>query len=152
MDLKKFKLEKMDINDLEEIVSIATSNISNPWSKNMFLEELKNPFSYCFSFKNYLILNPHVVAFVCFRIIEDESELLNICVHPEYRNLGIGKRLMEFYINYCKSNQIRRLHLEVEISNQPAIHLYNSLSFKPIRIIDKFYQGKFDAIHMIKEI
>lgn len=152
MDLNKFKLEKIEINDLDEIVSIAASNHSNPWSKNMFLEELKNPYSYCFSFKNGSTTNHNVIGFICFRIIEDESELLNICVHPEYRNLGIGKRLMEFYINFCKSNQIRRLYLEVNISNQPAIHLYESLSFKPVRIINKLYQGKFDAIQMIKEI
>ncbi len=151
MDLNKFKIERTEINDLEKIVSLTSSNEANPWSKNMILEELRNPYSHCFSFKNGSELNNNVVGFICFRVIGDESELLNICVHPEYRNSGVGKRLMEFYINFCKSNNIRRLHLEVNVSNQSAIHLYKSLSFKPIRIINKFYQGKFDAIHMVKE-
>ena len=44
---------------------------------------------------------PSVIGFICFRNVTEESELLNIGVHPHYRQKGIGKKLMQFYIDFC---------------------------------------------------
>jgi ribosomal protein S18 acetylase RimI-like enzyme len=63
----------------------------------------------------------------------------------------MGKKLMQFYIDYCKPLQIRSFHLEVNASNSTAIHLYESFSFQPARVRKKFYQGKFDALLMVKK-
>lgn len=148
----RFNIQKMEIEDLDEVVSISSS-APNPWSKNMFLEELKNPFSHCFVVKiGSTDKSPNIIGFISFRNILDESELLNICIHPKYRELGLAKRLMNFYIDYCKKNMVKRLYLEVNIFNRPALNLYQSCSFKQTGIRKKFYNGKFDAIVMAKEI
>jgi ribosomal-protein-alanine N-acetyltransferase len=93
-----------------------------------------------------------VIGFICFRNVAEESELLNICVHPDYRQSGVGKRLMEFYVEFCRRRGIKTFHLEVHSSNQPAIHLYQSFSYESSGMRKKFYQGKFDALLMTKKV
>jgi len=144
-------IQKMDEKDLDEVVTIANSSISNPWSKDMFIEEMLNPLSHCFIVKMKWASKHPLMGFICFRNIEDESELLNICVHPQYRQLGIGKKLMQFYIGICSKMKIKTFYLEVDSSNQSAIHLYQLLSYQIVGIRKKFYRGKFDALLMVKK-
>jgi ribosomal-protein-alanine N-acetyltransferase len=142
----------MDIKDLHEVQFVAASSSLNPWSKNMFIGEMRNPFSHCFITKIRERSKPPVLGFICFRNIEDESELLNFCIHPQYRQLGIGKRLMQFYIGFSTRKKIRTFYLEVNSSNLPAIQLYQSFSYQSLGIRKKFYQGGFDAILMVKKV
>jgi [ribosomal protein S18]-alanine N-acetyltransferase len=144
-------IQKMDEKDLDEVVAIATLSISNPWSKEMFIEEMLNPLSHCFIVKMKWASKHPLIGFICFRNIENESELLNICVHPQYRQLGIGKKLMQFYIGLCSKMKIRTFYLEVDSSNQSAIHLYQLLSYQIVGIRKKFYRGKLDALLMVKK-
>jgi ribosomal-protein-alanine N-acetyltransferase len=80
----------------------------------------------------------------------EESELLNIGVHPLFRRMGIGRKLMQFYMEFGKAKQIKTFYLEVHVSNPPAIRLYEGFSYQPAGTRKKFYQGKFDALMMVK--
>jgi len=142
----------MDDEDLDEVLSIEMSSSPSPWSRKMFVEELRNLFAHCFVIREEGTLRDSIIGFICFRNIGEESELHNIVVDPQHRQLGIGKRLMQFYIDFCQQMQIRTLHLEVNSSNSSAIHLYQLLSYRPVGVRKKFYQGKFDALHMVKNI
>ncbi len=151
MDLKGLTIEKMETKDLDEVLEMEGSFPSNPWSKNMFIEEMKNPFAFCFIIKMNEIPKHQVMGFICFRNIGDESELLNIFVHPQYRQMGIGKKLIQFYIGFCEKTKIKRFYLEVNVSNRPAIHLYHLFSYQSLGMRKKFYQGKIDALLMVKK-
>jgi ribosomal-protein-alanine N-acetyltransferase len=151
---EKWNIQKMTPQDLEEVLSIEASASLTPWSLNMFREEMQNPFSYCFVMKSEEGSGSKapVVGFICFRNVTEESELLNIGVHPHYRQRGIGKTLMQFYIDFCNPLKIGTFYLEVNASNQPAIHLYHRFSYQSFGMRKKFYQGKFDAILMMKKV
>jgi ribosomal-protein-alanine N-acetyltransferase len=152
VEWEKGAIQKMDIQDLDEVISLETSNPHTRWSKNMFIEDLRNPFAYGFVMKIEGQSKQRVIGFICFRNVAEESELLNICVHPDYRQSGVGKRLMEFYVEFCRRRGIKTFHLEVHSSNQPAIHLYQSFSYESSGMRKKFYQGKFDALLMTKKV
>ena len=137
--------------DLDEVLNIEASSSPHPWSKNLFMEEMKNPFAYCFIIQIKGISNHPVIGYICFRNIEDESELLNICVHPQYRQMGIAKKLMQFYIEFCGKRKIKTFYLEVNALNQPAIHLYHLFFYQSLGRRKKFYQEKFDALLMVKK-
>jgi ribosomal-protein-alanine N-acetyltransferase len=152
MEWDKVAIRKMDIQDLEDVFSIETSASLTPWSKNMFVEEMRNRFAYCFVLKIEDGSKQPVIGFICFRNIKEESELLNISVRPNYRQLGIGKKLMQFYIDFSNRRGIRTFYLEVNASNQSAIHLYRLFSYQSSGVRKKFYQGKFDALLMMKMV
>lgn len=117
----------------------------------MFIEELANPLAYCYTIKFKGKTDLHTIGFICFRIIGDESELFNICVHPQYRKRGMGKKLMQFYIEFCKQMKVKAFFLDVNSENQIAFRLYQLFSYTPVGIRQKFYRGKFDALLMVKK-
>jgi len=148
----KVAIQKMNIQDLEEVLSLETSSSLTPWSKNMFIKEMQNHFSHCFVIKTGKPPPQPVIGFICFRNVTGESELLNICVHPQYRQLGISKKLMEFYMDFCSRKGIKTYYLEVNSSNVSAIHLYQYFFYKFFGMRKNFYQGKFDALLMMKKV
>jgi ribosomal-protein-alanine N-acetyltransferase len=141
----------MDNKDLDEVLSIEPPGSLTPWSRSMFIEEMRNAFAFCFVIKRENESKQPVVGFICFRNMSEESELLKICVHPDYRQLGVGKKLMKFYIDFSRERGTKTFHLEVFSSNHSAIHLYQSFSYQSSGIRKKFYQGKFDALLMTKK-
>jgi ribosomal-protein-alanine acetyltransferase len=152
MELGKLVIKEMEFEDLDEVLSMEASSSQTPWSKKMFIEELRNPLAHCFIVKNEGTPGNQALGFICFRNMGDESELLNILVHPQHRQLGMGKKLIQFYIDFCNQTQIRSFHLEVNASNLSAIHLYQLFSYHTVGVRKKFYQGKFDALRMVRKV
>jgi len=75
------------------------------------------------------ILDSRIAGFVVSRRIADqEREILNIAVHPDFRRLRIATELLRFEIARWPGAHF----LEVRESNTPARRLYESLGFKPV--------------------
>jgi [ribosomal protein S18]-alanine N-acetyltransferase len=142
-------IQRMESTDVDEIVALGITGSSDPWSRNMFLAEMSNSLSHCFVARK--MDSCFVLGFVCFRNVGEESELLNIGIHPQYRHKGNGRKLMEFYIDFCRERDVKRFYLEVNALNQAAIRLYRSFSYQPAGTRLKFYEKKFDALLMMKE-
>ena len=147
--LDKITIRKLEIEDVDKVLPIAAASPLNPWSKDMFLGEVVHPFSHCFLITEENACKKELpLGFICFRNIGEESELLNICIHPGYRQKGLGKILMEFYIDFCGKKGVKKYYLEVNPLNIPAVHLYQSFDFQPAGKRKNFYQGKYDALLM----
>lgn len=152
MEWEKVTIRKMDIRDLDEVISIEGSYSGAPWSKSMFVEEMRNPCACCFVMKMEDRPRQRSVGFICFRNVAEESELLNICVDADYRRMGVGRRLMEFYVEFSRRRGIKTFHLEVHTSNHAAVGLYRMFSYEASGMRKKFYQGRFDALLMTKRV
>ncbi len=64
-------------------------------------------------------------------------ELTKMAVKPEYRNKGIGKKLLKKCIDYSKSNSYSSIILYSNKKLSNAIHLYRNFGFKEIRMEKK---------------
>ena len=144
-------MRRMEPTDLEEVLAIELESSWVPWTRQMFLGEILNPYAHCFVMDSRETPVRRVVGFVCFRHLGEESELLNLSVHPEHRSLGLGKGLMHFYIASCTEAKVTRSYLEVSSSNHPAIQLYQDFAYRPAGRRLKFYRGQVDALLMVKE-
>lgn len=144
-------IRTMEPTDLEEVLAIELLSSLVPWTRQMFLGEILNPYAHCFVMEFRETSVRCVVGFVCFRHLGEESELLNLSVHPERRSLGLGKRLMQFYVASCTEAKVTRSYLEVSSSNHPAIQLYQDFAYRPAGRRLKFYRGQVDALLMVKE-
>ncbi len=143
-------IHEMRESDLDDVVQMDASSRPTPWSRQSFLHELRNPFSYCFTLKKDIESDGQNVGFLCFRIVGEESEILSLVIHPRYRQKGLGKQLMKFYIEFCSRREIKAFYLETGVSNQAAICLYESFSYHSIAIRPKYYEGKEDALLMAR--
>ncbi|MFO6425001.1 N-acetyltransferase family protein [Motilimonas sp. KMU-193] len=57
---------------------------------------------------------------------------LHINLLPQTQGHGIGRKIMQAFIDNLKQNQVEGVHLEVSASNKNAIAFYERLGFKPI--------------------
>lgn len=72
----------------------------------------------------------------------DYSEILvvyTLAVHPDYRQQGAGKKLMEFVLGYAKKAGMKAVRLDVYEKNIPAIKLYEKMGFEYIDTVDLGY-------------
>jgi ribosomal protein S18 acetylase RimI-like enzyme len=67
----------------------------------------------------------------------DEIRIIDIALLPEYRNMGIGTRLVQNIIDEAaKSGLPVRIHVE---KNNPALRLYHRLGFKEIKDVGVYW-------------
>lgn len=145
-------VRKMEPTDLEEVLAIEVQSSWAPWTRQMFLGEILNLYGHCFVVESRETPLRRVVGFICFRHLGEESELLNLSVHPEHRSLGLGKKLMQFYITSCREAKVTRSYLEVSSTNHPAIQLYQDFAYRSVGRRLRFYRGQWDALLMVKEL
>jgi ribosomal-protein-alanine N-acetyltransferase len=73
-----------------------------------------------------------VVAFVIARVIEDEAEILMVAVAPAERGRGLARRLLTRHLGRLAARGARRVFLEVDEGNDPAIRLYTRSGFERV--------------------
>ena len=145
MDLK---VNEMSLDDLNSIKDILLSNFDDFWNYNILKEELECASSYFLVAKNS---NNEIVGFAGFKIIIDESDIMNIVVKKNFRKNGIGSVLLENLISLSKSLNLKSITLEVNENNISAINLYNKFDFVKLGVRKNYY-GNSNAIIMSKKI
>lgn len=86
-------------------------------------------------------------------VILDECHLLNICIHPQHRGQGYAKSALNWLFETLKFKTIKKLILEVRVSNMAARQLYKHLGFDIIGERKGYYPkdtGRETAIVMQK--
>ncbi len=83
------------------------------------------------------------------------SIYIGISVLKNYRNMGVGTKLMKQLEYWARDNQVKRIELEVFSNNSNAIRFYKRLGYETegikkdaVKIHDKFY----DIVLMAKYI
>lgn len=61
---------------------------------------------------------------------EEYAELKRMYVRPQYRGLGLGKRLLEQLAAHARSRGVRLLRLETGVDQAEAIGLYEGFGFR----------------------
>jgi len=80
-------------------------------------------------------------------IRKSECYLSNIAVYPEFRGLGLGRKLLEVIEEEARKTGNKRIVLDVEIDNKKAISLYESFGYKIekkwsiLKIKDKYFKS-----------
>lgn len=132
------KIEKMSLNDLENIKNILISDFDDFWNYNILKDELESENSIYIVAKS----NNEIIGFAGIKILLDEADIMNIVTKKIYRNQGIGTLLLKNLISISKNLNLHSLSLEVNEENKTAIHLYENLGFKNIGIRKNYYKSK----------
>jgi [ribosomal protein S18]-alanine N-acetyltransferase len=144
------EFRKLNLRDLNAIEKIERTSYPTPWSRSMFAGELAKPSSICLGaveaekdeLVGYLIISRYV----------DAWHVMNIAVEPEYRRRGIARSLMERLFEVTARDARRGYTLEVRVSNEAAIRLYEELGFKTRGIRRGYYtDNREDALIMWKD-
>jgi ribosomal-protein-alanine N-acetyltransferase len=144
------ELRKLKLRDLNAIEEIERSSYPTPWSRSMFAGELAKPSSICLGaidadenrLVGYLIISRYV----------DAWHVMNLAVAHGHRRRGIATRMMERLFEVTSGDGRRGYTLEVRVSNDAAIKLYESLGFRARGVRRGYYtDNREDALIMWKD-
>jgi ribosomal-protein-alanine N-acetyltransferase len=89
------------------------------------------------------------IGFSLYRTVADESELLLIAVLPTHHRQGIGRRLLDHFMDRARGDGVTRVHLEVRDGNS-AVEMYREAGFSPVGRRRNYYHApngkRFDAL------
>ena len=144
-------IEEMRADDLDEVIGIEKESFSDPWTYPMFKAEFSNSFSHPWVAR--LVPSRALAGYICFWLFEGEAHVLNLAVHPQYRQKGIGSRLITVALDYWRKAEVVSAFLEVRESNEAARRLYEKIGFRMITRRPKYYKNpKEDAFIMGLEL
>jgi ribosomal protein S18 acetylase RimI-like enzyme len=66
----------------------------------------------------------------CFWAILEEAHITLLAIYPDYQRQGLGKLLLYKLLEKAVQRQLERATLEVRVSNQSAIALYEHFGFR----------------------
>lgn len=144
--MQKIVIEKMNIDDIDNVLEVEQDCFSVPWSRDSFVREITNN-----SVALYLVakIENKAVGYIGVWKIIDEGHITNVAVHSKYRGLGIGNELVSTLLSLCKEDGITAFTLEVRKSNIIAQSLYKKYGFTECGVRKGYYQdNKEDAVIM----
>ena len=132
----KIEVRLLQDADIEELSRIEAASFSMPWSAEDFRGLLTR--DYCL----YVVAEAdgHIAGCAGLTDSFHEGNIDNVVTAAEYRNLGIGGKMLEELLRLGNERGITAYTLEVRVSNAPAIRLYEKFGFVSEGIRPKFYE------------
>jgi [ribosomal protein S18]-alanine N-acetyltransferase len=135
-------------SDLDAVERIERGSYPTPWSRSMFAGELAKPSSVCLgAFQGEDMLGYLIVA----RYVE-AWHVMNVAVDEGFRGRGIAGGMLERLFDLTIGDVERGYTLEVRVSNETAIALYQRLGFVETGIRRGYYtDNREDALIMWRD-
>ena len=86
------------------------------------------------------------LGFALSRCVAGDAELLLLAVSPQARGVGVGRKLLQRFIDDATADGASRIHLEVRDGNSAA-RLYESAGFAPAGRRSNYYRGSDGTQH-----
>ncbi len=133
---------------VSQVADLEKLCFQDPWSEKSIASELENVLSLWL----VAVEGDRVAGYVGSQTVLEETDMMNIAVHPDYRRQGVGEALVNALVYDLQKLGSRCLTLEVRASNDPAIRLYKKLGFVQIGRRPKYYRNpREDALILRKE-
>ncbi len=133
--------------DIPHLAILEKSCFDDPWSETALKESIVTPAGTGFA----LTINNEIIGYLLAYHIVDEGHLLNIAIRPDFRGQGLGRHLLEYWLQIGIREKWVVAYLEVRAGNIPAIELYRSCGFTEMGLRKKYYADGEDALVMVKQ-
>lgn len=122
--------------DIAELCRIETASFSMPWSEKDFHDLLTH--SYCC----YVVAEEDGKVIGCCGFTDSlhEGNIDNVVVEEAHRGKGVAQTMLRELIARGEDRGIEAFTLEVRVSNEAAIHVYEKLGFHSVGIRPRFYE------------
>ena len=141
-------ITEMNAIHVPQVAELERICFADPWSEKSVASELDNRWAL------WLVAMEEgcVVGYIGSQTSIDETDVMNVAVHPDYRRRGIAESLIIRLVEELKTRGSHALMLEVRSSNAPAIALYEKLGFVQVGCRKNYYRNpKEDALILRKE-
>jgi ribosomal-protein-alanine N-acetyltransferase len=142
------RIRRLELHDLSAIEAIEKRAYPTPWSRSMFASELAKPTSICLG----AFEGEELVGYVVNSRYVDAWHVMNVAVDPGLQRRGIATALLERLFELTAGDERRGYTLEVRMSNEGAIRLYEQLGFEARGVRRGYYtDNREDALIMWRD-
>ena len=144
----KMMITNMRQEHVAQVAALEKLCFRDPWSENSVASELNNPLSL------WLVAldGERLAGYVGSQTVMDESDMMNVAVHPDFRKQGIATALILGLVEELRKKGSHCLTLEVRASNENAISVYRKLDFQEVGRRKNYYRNpREDALILRKE-
>ena len=142
------QIRKMQKEDIPQMAEIAAASFTDPWTEKGFTEALQME-SACFL---VAVEGENVMGYCGCYMAADEAEIVNVAVRDDCRKQGIADKLLMKLTAYGNEYGVSRFFLEVRVSNEAAIHLYEKHGFIRQGVRRDFYKDIHEDAYVMNYI
>ncbi len=142
-------IDDMTLDDIDPVQEVERSSFPVPWPANAFRHELTQNRN-----ARYVVarMGDRVAGYAGLWLMVDEAHITTFAVHPDFRRLRIGERLLQRLFEVAVVMNAEWLTLEVRASNLPAQKLYEKYGFRRAGVRRRYYSdNNEDALIMWTE-
>lgn len=140
--------------DVSVVTQIAKSVMPYSWSEAIFRDCLGGDYQAWVMVQGSLDIANAVLGFIVSLVQVGEGQILKVAIRQRAQGQGYGRQLVEHALNEMQQD-VRRIFLEVRVSNVQAVAFYQSMGFKAVGQRRDYYRtddGREDAIVMERVI
>lgn len=140
-------IEVMNASHVPQIAKLEKLCFVDPWSEKSIASELDNKLAF------WLVATEQeqVVGYIGSQTVMDETDMMNVAVHPDFRRKGIAEALIGTLVGKLREMGSHCLTLEVRASNAPAIALYEKLGFFEIGRRKNYYRNPREDARILRK-
>lgn len=129
-------VEPATLRDAQRLAQLHAASFHRGWGESEFESMIAE--------RNTLVhrlrLGRRIVGFAVSRIGADEAEILSIAIDADRRGRGLSRNLLLTHLGHLAGRGVRRIFLEVEENNAPALRLYEGCGFAVVGRRERYYQ------------
>ncbi len=84
--------------------------------------------------------------------VEGEARILMFAVDRDHRHRGLGSVLMDRFFDRCRAKSLRRVTLEVRVSNATAIRFYSRYGYSVTDLLRGYYSDGENGYQMARDL
>ena len=134
--------------DGRAIASIERECFALPWSEKD-ISSVCNRADFCGVVAQ---IDGETVGYLLGLSLFENAEVLRVAVKKNFRGQKIGGALLDRFFELARAKGAENVFLEVRVSNESAIFLYESRAFTRGRVREKYYENGESAIEMHKRL
>jgi [ribosomal protein S18]-alanine N-acetyltransferase len=150
MAMTAVDIRRLQMGDLDAIERIERASYPTPWSRSMFVGEISKPSSICLG-----AFDPESAQLIGYVIVSryvDAWHVMNVAVEPRDRRHGVATMLLDRLFELTAGDERRGFTLEVRVSNDGAIRLYERVGFRGRGVRRGYYtDNREDALIMWRD-
>ncbi len=129
-------IRTMQKGDVAAVAALEAQIFPMPWSAAGFADTLpREDVIFLVAYEQ-----DELLGYVGIYCALDEGEITNVAVAPAARRRGIARALLTELKQQLACRNVARIVLEVRVSNEPAIRLYEQMGFSVLGVRKNFYE------------
>ena len=142
----KVHIRWMIRRDMPETLAIEAASFEAPWGEEEFLQVLRQRSCIGMVAEH----GERIVGFMLYELHKSKIQILNFCVHPEYRRQGIGAQMAQKLTAKLSAHRRTRILLHVRETNLDAQRFFRAQGYRATEVVRGHFEDTDEDAYVME--